>query len=219
MLSLKSAFSLSSRASLVPLHFLPFEWYHSTYQRLLIFLPAFLIPACDSSSPTFHMMYSVYKLNKQCDNTHHCHTLFPIVNQSVVPCLVLTTASWSAYRFLKRQVRWSGIPITFTIFHKFVVVHTLKGFSVVNAEEVEASFGIPLLLHDPINVGNLLTGSSVSSKASSDIWKLSVHIQLKASLKDPEHYLASLWNECNCEVVWTFLGIALLWVGRKTDLY
>ena len=141
----KVSFSLSSRASLVLLHFLPFEWYHSTYLRLLIFLPPFLTPACDSSSPVFHMMCSVYKLTKQRDNTQHCHTLFPTVNQSVVPCLVLTTASWSAYRFLKRQVRWSGIPITYTIFHKFVVVHTLKGFSAVNEAEVEAFFEIPLL--------------------------------------------------------------------------
>ena len=64
----------------------------TVYLRLLIFLPAVLIPACDSSTPAFHMMYSAYKLNKQGDNIQPCHTPFPILNQSV-PCLVLTVAS------------------------------------------------------------------------------------------------------------------------------
>ena len=63
------------------------------------------------------MMYSAYKLNKQGDNIQPWCTLFPIWNHSVVPCPVLTVASWSAYRFLKRQVRWSDIPISFRIFH------------------------------------------------------------------------------------------------------
>ena len=92
----------------------------SAYLGLLIFLLAILIPACDSSSPAFQMMYSAYKLNKQCDNIQPCHTPFPIWNQSVVPCPVLTVASWPAYRFLRRQVRWSGIPISWRIFHSLL---------------------------------------------------------------------------------------------------
>ena len=89
----------------------------SAYLRLLIFLLAILIPACASSSPALLMMYSAYKLNKQGDNIQPWHTPFPIWNQSVVPCPVLTVASWPAYKFLKRQVRWSGIPISWRIFH------------------------------------------------------------------------------------------------------
>ena len=92
----------------------------SAYLRLLIFLPAILIPDCVSSSPGFLMMYSAYKLNKQDDNIQPWHTPFPIWNQSVVPCPVLTIASWPAYRFLKRQIRWSGIPISFRIFHSWL---------------------------------------------------------------------------------------------------
>ena len=92
----------------------------SAYLRLLIFLPAILIPDCASSSPTFLMMYSAYKLNKQGDNIQPWRTPFPIWNQSVVSCLVLTVASWPAYRFLKRQVRWSGIPISFRSFHRLL---------------------------------------------------------------------------------------------------
>ena len=75
------------------------------------------------------MMYSAFKLNKQGDNIQTWHTLFPIWSQSVVPCPVLTVAYWSAYRFLKRQVRWSGIPTSLRIF-QFVVVHTVKGFGI-----------------------------------------------------------------------------------------
>ena len=81
----------------------------SVYLRLLIFLLAMLIPACASSSPAFLMMYSAYKLNRQGDNTQLWHTPFPIWNQSVVPCPVLTIASWSAYRFIKRQVKWNRL--------------------------------------------------------------------------------------------------------------
>ena len=92
----------------------------SAYLRLLIFLLTILIPACASSSPTFLMMYSAYKLNKQCDNIQPWHTPFPIWNKSVVPCPVLTIASWPAYRFLKRKVRWSGIPISFRIFQSLL---------------------------------------------------------------------------------------------------
>ena len=78
----------------------------SAYLRLLIFLPAILMPACVSASPAFYMMYSAYKLNMHGDNIQPWHDPFPIWNQSVVPRPVLTVASWPAYRFLRRQVRW-----------------------------------------------------------------------------------------------------------------
>ena len=89
----------------------------SAYLRLSIFFPTIRIPTCASCSPAFFMMYSVYKLNKQGDNIQPWYNLLPIWNQSAVPCPVLTTASWTSYRFLKRQVRWSGIPISVRIFH------------------------------------------------------------------------------------------------------
>ena len=67
----------------------------SAYLRLLVFLPAILIPACASSSLAFHTVYSACKLNKQGDNIQPWCTPFPIWNQSVVPCPVLTVASYS----------------------------------------------------------------------------------------------------------------------------
>ena len=77
----------------------------SAYMKLLIFLPVVLIPAYAPSSPAFCMMYSAYKLNKQGDNIKPWRIPFPIWNQSVVTCPVLTVASWPACRFLRRQVR------------------------------------------------------------------------------------------------------------------
>ena len=105
--------SSSSRSSLVPLRFLPLEWYHRTFEFIYIYIPIeFLILACNSSSPAFWMMHSAQKLNKQGDNIQPGHTPFPIFNQSTVLCPVLTVASWPAYRFIRRQVRWSGIPVS-----------------------------------------------------------------------------------------------------------
>ena len=110
MLSFKPNFSLSSftfmRGSLVLFHFL-IRVVSSAYLRSLIFLLEILISVCASSSLAFRMMYSAYKLNKQGDNIQPWHTPFPIWNQSVIPCLIQTVASWPAYRFLKRQFRWS----------------------------------------------------------------------------------------------------------------
>ena len=80
------------------------------YMRLLIYLLAILIPASAPSSPAFHIMFTEYKLNKQGVNIQPWHTPFPIWNQSVLPCPVLTVASCLAYRFLRRQITWSSIP-------------------------------------------------------------------------------------------------------------
>ena len=91
----------------------------SAYLKLLIFFLAILTP-CESSSPAFHMIYSAYKLNKQSDNIQPWSTSFPILNQSTVPWLVLTVASWPAYRFLRQQIRWSGIPISWRISHSLL---------------------------------------------------------------------------------------------------
>ena len=180
----------------------------SAYLRLLIFLPAILIPACASSSLVFRMMYSAYKLNKQGDNIQPWCTPFPIWNQSVVLCLVLTVASWPAYRFLRRQVRWSGIPISLRIF-QFVVIHTVKGFGVVNKGDVFLEFSCSF--YDPTDVGNSISDSSAFCKFSLNIWKFTVHVLLKPGLENFELYFASLWDACNCAVVWTFFGIAFLW--------
>ena len=99
------------------------------------------------------MMYSAYKLNKQGDNIQPWCTPFPIWNQSVFPCPLLTVASWPAYTFLKRQVRWS-VP-------QFIEIHTVKGFGLVNKAEIDVFLELSCFFLDPADVGNLISGSSV----------------------------------------------------------
>ena len=131
MLSFKPIFSLSSFTFIKRLFSSSFlsaiRVVSSACLRLLTFLLAILILVCASSSLAFHLIYSAYKLNKQGDNIQPWCAPFLIWNQSVVPCPVLTVVSWPAYRFLKRQVRWPGIPISFRIFHSLLWSTQSKG--------------------------------------------------------------------------------------------
>ena len=127
MLNFKPAFSLSSFSFIKRLFsfssFPAIRVVSSVYLRLLIFFPTAFIQACTSSSLAFHMIYSACKLNNQGDNIQPWRTYsFPNFEPSIVPCPVLTVASWPAYRFLRqvRQVRWSGIPISFRIVHSLL---------------------------------------------------------------------------------------------------
>ena len=156
-------------------------------------------------------MYSAFKLNKQGDNIQPWWIPFLIWNQSVVSCPVLTVASWPAYRFLRRQIRWSGIPISLRIF-QFVVIHTVKGFGVISKAEVDMFLELSCFFYNPMDVGNLISGSSDFLKSSLNIWKFIVHVLFKPGLENFEHYFASMWDECNCAGVWAFFGI-----GMKTD--
>ena len=123
MLSFKPAFSLSFLMFIKRLFsssLSAIRVVSSAYLRWFIFLLAVLIPVCASSSPAFLMMHSACKLNKQGDNIQPWCTPFPILNQSIVPCVVLTVASCPAYRFLRRQVRWSDITISVKFFHSLL---------------------------------------------------------------------------------------------------
>ena len=109
MLSFKLAFSLSSFIFIKRL----FSSSSLSAVRVVVICisqvidisPSNLIPACASSSSAFSMMHSACKLNKQGDSIQPWCTPFPALNQSLVPCLVLTVASWPAYSFLRRQAR------------------------------------------------------------------------------------------------------------------
>ena len=90
-------------------------------------------------------------------------------------------------------------------FPQFVVSHIVKGFNIVNEAEVDIFLKFSCFFNDPTDVGNLTSGSSVFSKSSLNIWNFSVHLL----------FMASMWNECNCAVVWTVFGIALLWDWNK----
>ena len=88
----------------------------------------------------------------------------------------------------------------FNNFPQFVVMHTVKGFSVVN-EEVDVFLEFYWFFYDPTDVADLISGSSGFSKSSLNIWKFLVHVLLKPGLENFEHYFASMRNECNCVVV------------------
>ena len=99
----------------------------------------------------------------------------------------------------------------FQNFLQFIVIHTVKSFGVVNEAEVDVFLKLACFFDDPTDVGILISSSSAFSKSSSNIWTFSVHILLKPGLENFEHYFVSMWDECNCTVVWTFFGIAFLW--------
>ena len=99
----------------------------------------------------------------------------------------------------------------FKNFSQFVVIHTVKGFGIVNKAKVDVFLELSCFFNDPADVGNLISGSSAFSKTSLNIWKVMVHVMLKPGLENFEHYFTSMWDECKCVVVWAFVGIAFLW--------
>ena len=99
----------------------------------------------------------------------------------------------------------------FKDFPQFVVIHIVKGFGIVSEAVVDVFLELSCFFCDPMDVGNLISGSSAFSKSSLYIWRFSVHVLLKPGLENFEHYFTSMWDECNCAVVWTFFGITFLW--------
>ena len=99
----------------------------------------------------------------------------------------------------------------FQNFPQSIVIHTVKGFGLVNKAEINVFLELSCFFDDPVDVGNLISGSSAFSKTSLNIWKFIVHILLKPGLENFEHYFTSLWDECNYAVAWAFFGIAFFW--------
>ena len=99
----------------------------------------------------------------------------------------------------------------FKNFPQFVVIHTVKGFSIVDEAEVDIFLKFSSFFSDPTDVGYLISVSSAFSKSSLNFWKFLVHILLKPSLENFEHYFVGIFDECSCGVVWAFFGIAFLW--------
>ena len=140
------------------------------------------------------------------------HNLEPVhCSMSSSICCFLTCIQIS-----RGQVRWSESILHSKNCPQFVVIHTVKGFRVVNEAEVDIVLGFSCLFCDPVDVGNFniwngSSGSSAFSKPSLSTWKVSVHVLLKPVLENFEHYFASMWDGCNCVVICGFFGIAFLW--------
>ena len=86
-------------------------------------------------------------------------------------------------------------------FPQFIVIHTVKGFGIVNKAEIDVFLGLSCFFDDPADAGNLISGSFAFSKSSLNIWKFTVHTLLKPDLEIFEHPFASVGDDCNCAVV------------------
>ena len=105
----------------------------------------------------------------------------------------------------------------FQNFPQFVMIHTVKGFSLVNEAEVDVFLEFTCFLYDPVDIDNLISGSSAFSKSQLYIWKFSVHVLLKPSLKDFEHYLARCEMSSIVQYFEYSLAFPFFGVGMKTD--
>ena len=102
----------------------------------------------------------------------------------------------------------------FQNFPQFIVIHTVKGFGIVNKAEIDVFLELSCFFHDPVDVGNFISGSSVLSKTSLNIRKFTVHVLLKPGLENVEYYFTSVCDECNCvcgslSILWHYLSLEL----------
>src|SRR5574340_822325 len=88
------------------------------------------------------------------------------------------------------QVAWYSH--LFQNFPQVIVIHTVKGFGIVNKAEIDVFLELSRFFHDPADVGNLISGSSALSETSLSIWKFTVHVLLKPGLENFEHYFTSV---------------------------
>ena len=98
---------------------------------------------------------------------------------------------------------------------QFIVIHKVKVFGIVNKAEIDVFLELSCYFDNPADVGNLISGSSAFLKSSLNIWKFMVHVLLKPGLENFEHYFTSVWDECNCAVVWAFFALPFFGIGMK----
>ena len=154
------------------------------YLSLLRFLPAIFIPACASSSPAFLMMYSAYILFLMYSFSY----LEPVCcSMSSSNCCLLTCIQISQEA---GQVVWYSH--LFQNFPQFIVIHTVKGFGIVNKVEMDFFLELSCFFDDLADVSNLISGSSAFSKTSLNIRNFTVHVLLKPGLENFEHSFTSM---------------------------
>ena len=183
----------------------------TAYLRLLIFLLAILIPACASSSLAFHMKaewqytaltYSFSNLEAVCCSMSSSNCFF-------FTCIQISQQAG--------QVAWYSLLFKyFLLFFCDPHSQTLC-FGVVGKADIGVFLELCCFFHDPADAGNLISGCSVFSKYSLNIWKFMVHVLLNPALDNFEHYFTSLWDECNWAGTWASLAFSFFGIGMKTD--
>ena len=148
---------------------------------------------------------TIYSLVYSFPNLEPVHCSTSVSNSCFLTCIQISQEAG-------KVVWYSHL---FQNFPQFVVINTVKGFTRVNEAEANVFLEFFCFLYDPMDLGNLISSSSAFSKSRLNIWKFSVHVLLKTSLENFEHYFASVWEECNCAIVWTFFVIAFLWATEK----
>ena len=148
-------------------------------------------------------------LNKQSDSIQPWCTPFQFGTSALfhVHCCNCCFLTYTQVSQEAGKVVWYSLLLNFP---QFAVIHTIRVFSIVS--ETEGVLEFSCFFCDPVDVGNLISGSSTFSKSSLNIWKFTVHVPLQPGLENFEH-------ECNCVVVWAFFGIAFLGIGMETDLF
>ena len=149
-------------------------------------------------------MYSAYKLNKQ-GNSIQPDVLLSQFRNNLLFRVQLSLLLLDLHTDFS-EGRYSGLvfPSLYN-FPQFVVIHTVKGFGIVNKAEVGIFLDLSCFFSffdDPMDVGNLISGSSGFYKSTLNIWNFSVYILLKSGLENCEHYFAIMWNDCNWMWVW-----------------
>ena len=176
------------------------------------------------------MMYSVYMLNKQGDSIQPWCALFPIWNRSALTysfpsvepdcCSIsgLNCCFSTSIQISQEAGKFIWYLHLLKNFPQFVVIHTAKGFSRVNEAEVDVFLELPCFFYDATDVGNLISGSSALSKYSLYIWEFFVHIPLRPSLKDFEHYLLACEMSAIVQQSEHSLTLPFFGIGMKTEL-
>ena len=157
------------------------------------------------------MMYSAYKLNEQGGNIQPWHTPFPIWTSLLLHVRFYCFLTCKQISQEADQVVWYSHLLK--NFPQFVLIHIVKGFGVVNKAEVDVFLELSCFFYDPVDVGNLISGSSAFSKTSLNIWKFTVHVLLSPGMEDLEHYFACVWVQLcgSLSILWHCLSLGLEW--------
>ena len=140
------------------------------------------------------------------------HSLVVFLSQFEISLLfhVQLNCLLTCIQISRRQVRWSSILSFLRIIHSLLWSTQSKTLA-YSIKKKHVFLELSCFFDDPMDAGNLISGSSAFSKSSLNIWKFTVHVLLKPGLETFEHYLTSMWDEWNCVVVWAFFAIAFLW--------
>ena len=157
----------------------------------------------------FTFMYTAYKLNKQGDNIQPWCTPFPNGTSPLFHVWFYLLLPDLHTDFSRGKSGGLVFPSCSEFSTVYGDPHSQRRWQV--KAEIDIFLELSCFFNDPTDVGSLISGSSAFSKSSLNIWKFTFHVLLKPGLENFEHYFTSMWDECNCAVVWAFFGIAFLW--------